>query len=246
MKPAIIAHRGASASAPENTLPAFELAWKLGADGIEGDFHLTADGQIVCIHDARTRRVAGKDLAVAASSLNALRALDVGAWYDKAFKGTRIPTLAQVLATVPPSGKMYIELKSGPAIIPKLLEILSASPCETSRIVIISFDAGVLRTLKSAAPHLKAIWLSAMDKDASGQTTPYLSTVLETLKQIKADGLSTSKNLDDPAYIKAILDNGYEYHVWTVDNPDDAKRFMRWGAMSITTNRPDHIKKQMV
>lgn len=84
----IVAHRGASKRAPGNTLPAFELAWKQGADAIEGDFRLTKDGHVVCIHDETIKRTAGADLNVAQSTLSELRKLDVGAWFDPAFKGT--------------------------------------------------------------------------------------------------------------------------------------------------------------
>lgn len=72
-EPFIVAHRGASHDAPENTLAAFELAWEQGADAIEGDFHLTQDGHIVCLHDKDTKRTAGKKLVVGKSSLEELR-----------------------------------------------------------------------------------------------------------------------------------------------------------------------------
>ncbi|MDP6721144.1 MAG: glycerophosphodiester phosphodiesterase family protein, partial [Pirellulaceae bacterium] len=93
----IVAHRGASYDAPENTLAAFRLAWRQGADGIEGDFYLTKDGQIVCIHDADTKRTAGVSRQVAKSTLAELRELDVGRWKDEEFAGERMPTLQQVL-----------------------------------------------------------------------------------------------------------------------------------------------------
>ena len=74
----IVAHRGASSDAPENTLPAFRRAWELGADAIEGDFRLTKDGRIVCIHDKDTKRVADAKLVVSDATLAQLRTLDVG------------------------------------------------------------------------------------------------------------------------------------------------------------------------
>ena len=98
--PFLVAHRGASKDAPENTLPAFELAWKQGADAIEGDFYLTKDGKIVCFHDGDTKKITGKKLVVKDSTLAELQALDVGEWRGKKFAGTRMPTLEQVLATV--------------------------------------------------------------------------------------------------------------------------------------------------
>ena len=87
----IIAHRGASHEAPENTLAAFRLAWEEQADGIEGDFYLTSDGQIVCIHDKTTKRVAPKqpELTVAKSTLKQLRSLDVGSWKNPRYAAER-------------------------------------------------------------------------------------------------------------------------------------------------------------
>ena len=91
----IVAHRGASADAPENTVPAFQLAWERGADRIEGDFFLTSDGVIVCFHDKTTKRLGGGNLKVSSTPYQQLRALDVGAWKDPKWKGTRIPTLGR-------------------------------------------------------------------------------------------------------------------------------------------------------
>ena len=79
-KPLLIAHRGGSREAPENTLAAFHQAWQQGADGIEADFRLTRDGRVVCLHDAGTGRTAGIDIAVAEATFAELRRLDVGSW----------------------------------------------------------------------------------------------------------------------------------------------------------------------
>jgi len=123
----IVAHRGASRDAPENTLPAFKLAWQQGADAIEGDFHLTKDGKIVCLHDYDTKRVSGVKRVIKDTTLDELRALDAGAWFKPEWKGTRLPTFAEVAATVPASGKFYIEVKCGPEIVPVLLRELAAT-----------------------------------------------------------------------------------------------------------------------
>jgi glycerophosphoryl diester phosphodiesterase len=109
----IIAHRGASHDAPENTLASFKLAWEQKADGIEGDFYLTKDGKIVCIHDKTTKRTSGQkvELDVAASTLAELRKVDVGAWKDPKYAGEKMPTLEEVLAIVPAGKVFFIEIK---------------------------------------------------------------------------------------------------------------------------------------
>ncbi len=105
--PFLVAHRGASAEAPENTLPAFELAWKQGADAIEGDFHLTSDGRIACFHDYDTKKITGRKLIVKTSTFEQLQSLDVGKWKNRRFAGTRIPAFAEVAAGIPAGKKFY-------------------------------------------------------------------------------------------------------------------------------------------
>jgi glycerophosphoryl diester phosphodiesterase len=243
-EPLIVAHRGASRDAPENTLPAFKLAWQQGADAIEGDFHLTKDGRIICLHDYDTKRVAGVKKVVKDSTLDELRELDAGAWVKPEWKGTRLPTFAEVAATVPAGKKFYIEVKCGPEIVPALLRDLAASGLTTQQIVVISFNAPVIRELKKQAPQFKACWLSSFDKQAP--LKPAATDVIATLREIRADGFSSSADARlDETYINAIRAAGFEYHCWTVDDPAVAKRFIRLGAGSITTNRPAFLRQTL-
>ena len=241
----IVAHRGASKEAPENTLPAFKLAWKKGADAIEGDFHLTKDGHIVCIHDRNTKKVSGENLVVSNVTLAELRKLDVGVRHGKAFTGTIIPTIAEVFSTIPKQKTIYIEIKCGAEIIPTLLQEIEKSDLKREQIVVISFDKKVIQELKSKAPRFKASWLSGFKKDKSGKISPSLETVLTTLNEIKADGFSSTKHMIDETLIKSIMEKGYDYHVWTVDDTKTARRFKKWGAKSITTNVPGYLKRTL-
>ena len=112
-KPAIIAHRGSSAQAPENTLPAFQLAMRQNADGIELDVHLTSDGIPVVIHDERIDRTGNGQGRIADQTLETLKTYDFGIWKDSEFHGTRIPTLAEVLTLLDGwRGSLNIELKT--------------------------------------------------------------------------------------------------------------------------------------
>jgi glycerophosphoryl diester phosphodiesterase len=239
-----VAHRGASEDAPENTLPAFRLAWEQGADAIEGDFYLTTDGQIVCIHDSDTKRVAGTKLAVKDSTLAELRKLDVGAWKDSKWAGTRIPTIGEVLATVPKGKRIYVEIKGGEAMVPRLLEEIGKSGLAAEQVTVISFDAEAIAAVKAKAPQYKAYWLSGFKKDeATGAIRPTIEAILETLKKTGVDGFSSSAELIEEALVRRVIEAGYEYHVWTVDDAETAKRFARWGARSITTNAPGRMRK---
>lgn len=240
-EPLIVAHRGASRDAPENTIPAFQLAWEQGADAIEGDFHLSKDGEIVCFHDADTKRVAGTQLVVRQSTLAELKQLDVGATHGVAFNGTRIPTIAEVFATIPQGKKIFIEVKCGAEIIPTLLNEIDQSGLTQEQIVVISFNKQVIQQLKIKAPQYKASWLCSFNKQETGEITPSLATVLKTLKQIQADGLSS--NTAVPAsVIEAVSQQGYEWHVWTINDLKTARRMQALGVLSITTDVPGTMR----
>lgn len=235
--PLIVAHRGASHDAPENTLPAFEAAWKQGADAIEGDFQLTSDGAILCIHDLDTKRVSGIRKVVKNSTLAELRKLDAGAWFGPKWKGTVMPTFAEVAATVPTGRKLFIEVKCGPEIIPALLREMVHSGLDASQMVVISFQVPVIREFKKQAPGFKAYWLSSFAK--SSPLDPGAIEVLTTLRETRADGFSSKADSRiGETFLAPILSAGFEYHCWTVDDPKIARRFDGLGARSITTNRP--------
>ncbi len=155
--PLIIGHRGASREAPENTLESFRLAWDQGADGIEADFRLTADGRIVCMHDATTSRTTGVDLNIADTTLEELRRLDAGLWKGPGWSGALIPTLAEVLAAIPPGTWFFIEIKSGPEIIVPLAEVLRASGHSPERIRLLSFSAAADYGTHATAPRLACL-----------------------------------------------------------------------------------------
>ena len=242
--PLIIAHRGASHAAPENTLPAFELAWREGADGIEGDFHLTADGQVVCIHDADTARVAGEKLIVCEQSLTSLRRLDVGAWRGAAYRGTTIPTLAEVLAIVPANKVIEIEIKCGAEIIPPLLADINRAAIRPQQITFISFDARVIAALKVQAPQYRALYLSKFQSDTKGNGVPSLTTLQQTLSTCNADGVGSCPHIPR-AIADALLAQNYCWTTWTIDNSNIARRLQQWGVYSITTNTPAALRQAL-
>ena len=242
-EPMIVAHRGASKDAPENTLPAFKLAFKQGADAIEGEFHLTRDGHVVCIHDRDTRKVSKTNLRVSSSTLAELRVLDVGVKKGERFKGTKIPTIAEVFATIPDNKTIYIEIKCGAEIIPPLLRDIGKSGLKREQIVVICFDASLLQKLKALAPYLKVSWLCSIKRNRkTKKITPSIDQVLTKLKSIESDGFSSSTGI--PAeYVQSIGEQGYEWHVWTVNDEKTARRMKALGARSITTDVPARMRK---
>jgi glycerophosphoryl diester phosphodiesterase len=242
----ITAHRGASHDAPENTLAAFQLAWEQGADAIEADFQVSSDGQIVCIHDADTKRVAGVKRVVAQTPLAALRTLDVGRWKAPSFAGERLPTLAEVLATVPAGKRFFIELKTGPEIVPKLVEEIEAAGFDPRFLTIIAFDAETVAACKRVLPAIKAHWLTSFKQNhVLGGWRPKADAIAATVKACGADGVGMKgdRRVVNRDFIDRLAAGGVgEFHVWTVDAPDDARAFRDLGAMGITTNRPAVIR----
>lgn len=233
----IVAHRGASRDAPENTICAFQLAWEQGADAIEADFRLTKDGHIVCIHDDNTKRVSDRTISVRNSTLLELRSLDAGHHRGNAFKGAVIPTIEEVFSTIPASKSIYIEIKCGAEIIRVLLDKIRHSGLTNEQIVMICFDKQVLKDLKALAPQYKTSWLCSFKTDVRGETTPSVDTVMETMQLIQADGISSNTAIPE-SFIKAIEKKGYEWHVWTVDDAITAEHMQALGVRSITTNVP--------
>ncbi|WP_237226017.1 glycerophosphodiester phosphodiesterase [Rubinisphaera sp. JC750] len=246
----IVAHRGASHDAPENTLAAFELAWEQGADAIEGDFYLSSDGEIVCIHDKTTKRVSPNqpELTVAKATAAELRQLDVGSWKNPKYAGEKVPTLKEVLACIPDGKRIFVEVKCGPEIVPTLQKQLAASGLKDNQIVIIAFDRNVVTECRKTMPQYKCSWLTSYKQNGSQETwTPTADAVADTLQATNATGLGTHGNLQviDEDFVKTVRDAGKEFHVWTVNDLDAAKRFVELGVDSITTDRPAHIRQAL-
>ena len=243
--PDIVAHRGASHDAPENTLAAFNLAWQQDADAIETDIWMTLDGKLACIHDNTTERTSAKKLKVTATTLAQLQQLDVGLWKGKQWKGERIPALSEALETVPKDRKILVEVKGGPPLVAPLINVIQDSPLTNDQIIVISFDKEVISEIKSVRPNLKAFLLISFGRDIhSGSWRPSQANLLKTLKEIKADGLDASTaDCVNPSYVKAVHDAGFEFHVWTINDEALAARYCNFGIDSITTNRPKAIRE---
>ena len=227
----IIAHRGISFDLPENSLSAFDASWAVGVDGIEGDFHLTRDGSIVCIHDNNTSRVCNKNLVICNSTLQELKELNLQC-EGKDHLNIKIPTLTEVLKTVPSGKKIFIEIKCGVEILSPLIKELSRSKINSTQVVIISFDRQVVKELKEMAPEYKALLLYSYKEGRE------VSSLINEMFDIKADGIGTDNQLSKE-FVEKVIISGLEYHSWTIDNADTANQLISWGTNSITTNEPE-------
>lgn len=244
----IVAHRGASYDAPENTLAAFRLAWEQQADAIEGDFYLTKDNQIVCIHDKTTKRVAPNqpELSVKDTTLEQLQSCDVGAWKHSRYAGERIPTLMDVLKIVPTDKKILVEIKCGPEIVPVLKPQLESSGLAPDQIVIICFNQAVVAQSRKAMPQYKVNWLTSYKQNNdNGAWTPGSDEIVRTLAATGATGLGSKGELKviDQKLVNAVRQSNREFHVWTVNDPAAARTFQSFAVDSITTDRPAFIRE---
>jgi glycerophosphoryl diester phosphodiesterase len=240
----IIAHRGASFDAPENTLTAIRLGWEQGADGVEFDVRLSRDGQIVVIHDADTKRLAGVDRLVADQTLAELKQLDVGRWQGPQFAGEQIPTLAEALWIVPSGKKAFIELKCGPEIIPPLKRVLADSQLEPIQTVVISFATEVVSSVKAELPDVPAFWVVRL-RDSTGPTWT-VDALIENAKTTKADGLDLSADpMITADVVRRMTAEGLPVYVWTVNDPAVARQMHAAGVAGIATDRPGWLRKEL-
>lgn len=240
----IIAHRGASSSAPENTLMAFLLAFMQGADGIEADLRLTADQRLVAVHDEDLRRTAGSPLRVERTPLARLRELDAGKYLGKKAQGQKVPTLEEILALLPAGKRLFLEIKSGPETLPVLAQVLAATPVDPSLLRIASFDVQVLAAAHATLPAIPRLLLCERRwTERKACWLPDLRMLEVAAKSVHALGISfdTRSLQGEPEAVARLAESGLETHVWTVNRIPNARRFAEMGVASITTDYPGHL-----
>lgn len=250
-RPLVIAHRGFSAAAPENTLPAFELALAVESDLIELDVHQTQDGQLVVIHDAtldRTtdaqKRWGRKHVSVGSVTAAALAELDAGAWFHPRYSGTRIPTLHDALRTISSrGGRTLIERKTGnPASFTQLLRALNLM----DQVVVQSFDWSFLRSLRRIEPQLLLGALGPPDLLPDGTQPDKLartlhSTWIELAQETGATILIWNHRHLHAQSTAEVQSRGLKLWVYTVNEPADFETALHRGVNGIITDQPARL-----
>lgn len=249
-RPLIVAHRGASALAPENTIAAFERAIADGAEGIEFDVRLTKEGRAAVIHDATLERTCGRAGRVSELTIDELKQIDAGSWYNAAF-----PTLAERafrLETIPAledtldrlskfEGTLYIELKSQGAetrmLAKAVCNAVSASPLRP-RVIVKSFDLSAISFVRENCSNIRTAALFA----------PRLMNVLRKDKNLVrvaadlgADELSLHYGLVTGRLMKKAAVHGLPVTIWTADRPLWIRRGASLGVKAIITNDPARL-----
>lgn len=224
------AHRGASAEAPENTLAAFSRAIDAGADGVEFDVHLSADGVPVVIHDDTLERTTDGVGPVAAWTLAGLRELDAGSWFAPEFAGEALPTLEEALHLLVGRLRLNLEVKE-PRAGMAVREILQAFPRADA--VLSSFDYGALVQLRRAAPELPLAVLF----DAGGW-----QRALARAEALRACAFHPRADLVSRPLLAACRRLQLPVIPWTVDDPSTVRSLGRRGAAGIFTNDPARLR----
>lgn len=248
--PTLVAHRGASHLAPENTMESFRLAWQEQATTIEGDFWMTADEEIICIHDPTTKRTAPRHppVDVREVSYHQLKPYDVGSWKAESYTDTRIPKLSQILAEMKASMRIYIEIKQdSPKIISRILEEIAASPIRLDQVTLISFSPTFIRLAKETSSALKAFLLYEIDGEIEERAGGIsLEELPRFTRSLGADGLDIGKSeIIDNRLAAALRAQDLEFHIWTVNTLEDALKYIELGVDSITTDRPQGLREDL-
>lgn len=228
----VIAHRGASAHAPENTLAAFRRALELGARAVEFDVHQIRDGELVVAHDDDLRRCGGDRRRLRDLSGAEAARVDVGSWFGPEFAGERLPSLARVLDALPPPVELHVELKHGSKVYPgieaRVLE-LARRRAGLGRVVFSSFDHPALHVLRGLASQARLGYLLGLKR---------LTGAWDEMAALGAESLHLGLRQATPRAIRAARERGYKVLVYTVDAPADRDRLARLGVDGIFSNDP--------
>jgi glycerophosphoryl diester phosphodiesterase len=227
----VIAHRGASSYAPENTFAAFELAIRMGAHHIELDVEATNDGHIVVIHDDTVDRTTNGTGPVTGQSLAALQALDAGSWFGAQFSSERIPTFDEVLGRYKGRVHIHAEIKGRSTYLSERTADLVRQHGMIDQVTITSFQTARLEEIRAYAPELPTGWLLA---EASGAVVAQARTI--GVRQIcpRADTVTTEM-------VSRLHAEGFAVRAWGVATEALMRQVVRSGADGATVNFPDKL-----
>jgi glycerophosphoryl diester phosphodiesterase len=240
--PLVVAHRGASALAPENTLAAFRAALDLGCAAVECDVHLSADGVPVVIHDARVDRTTSGSGAVASLTAAQMRMMDAGAWFGPQFAGEVIPTLDEALEVCAGRARLFVELKLGGGSLLAEAALAAVARHPETDVAVISFDGELVQEVARRRPDLPLGFLIA-ERNARRHGP---ARAVQATRAFGAGFIAPQATAADDALVTAAHQAGLPVSVWTVDDPTEMRRLSGLGVDAITTNRPDVALRTLV
>lgn len=229
----VIAHRGASGHAPENTMAAFLRAIAMGAPAIELDVHQTLDHELVVAHDDDLKRCGRDKRRIKNVHWDDVAKLDVGSWFDKSYAGERLPRLEDVFDILPKSVELHVEIKRGSSMYPgieeRVVDMIHKRGA-LARTVVSSFDHAALYSVRSLDEKVRIGYLL-------GLTT--LQTALREMKDIDAESLNLSVRQTLGRTVRAAHDRGRKILVYTVNTPVERDRLNALGVDGIFCNYPE-------
>lgn len=237
--PLVIAHRGASYKAPENTLAAYNLAWKLNSDAIEIDIRKTKDGFLVCSHDNNLNRISSNQKSISSMLLSELTEVDVGSWKSKEYKNERMPLLSKVLSTIPKGKKVFIEIKGALKEIDELISIVKKSKLKIKDCHFLSYIPANIKKIKKDFPNFKAT-LNTIPAFYNYET----EKIKKLMESTNSDGISL--HIDSSESIKLVKKLKKEENfvlTWTVNDSRFMKKLTKWQADGIITDYPQKLIK---
>ncbi|MFE6234436.1 glycerophosphodiester phosphodiesterase [Cellulosimicrobium sp. NPDC057862] len=238
-RPLVVGHRGNSSVAPQNTLAAFEAAWRAGADAIELDVHLTADRRVVVLHDDVVDETTDGTGRVDGLTLSQVRALDAGSSFSRAFAGQRVPTFAEVTRLVAqrPGLDVLVELKGVWSVEDVLLVTQQIDDAGLDdRVLVQSFWPPTVAALRDAAGHLDRALLLALHPDS-------LAELVEVCADLGVVACNPEVALlaHEPGLVETLHGAGLRVHVWTANTTDEWDDLLTQGVDGIMTDRPDRL-----
>lgn len=250
VKPLIIAHRGASAFAPENTFAAFRRAINDGADGIEFDVRLSKDNVPVVFHDSTLERLAKIKTRVSDLTAEELNEIDVGSWFNRAFpkladdkfSAETVPALAKLFDFLRDfDGLIYVELKGRAAIIPALAEKVCELIRQTDlspQIIVKSFKLEGVKIAKEILPEART---AALFEPKILTILRKKKLILDEARKYNADEISIHYSLATKKFVGQATAENFPVTIWTADNPVWVKRALEFGINTIITNNPARL-----
>lgn len=252
-RPLVIAHRGASGYAPENTLAAFRAAMALGADMIELDVHPTADRRLAVIHDESIDRTCDGRGFVREMRLAEIQTFDAGLWWGPGFAGERVPSLDEVLLLTRGRVRVNVEVKAPHGggrsdgvealVVEPLLDALDATGTR-GEVVVSSFDPVVLRAVRAAAPDVAlGVLVEARIESAAGFRPDRLAPHLAVAAELRAYSLHAYWRFAGRRVVRAAHDAGLRVFPWTVNREADLRRVVALGVDGVITDHPDRLAR---
>lgn len=239
----IVAHRGASAYAPENSIAAFELAIELGSDALELDLRQTKDNILVVLHDSDVDRTTNGKGNINDYTFFELQKLDAGSWFAKEFSDQKIPSLQEVIDLLGDSTLIIIELKEGnetyPGIEERVVKLVKQNNIE-SQTILKSFDPNVLKRLRKIEPNIPLLYVYAV-------RIPWLGMIIDrgvtfdSVYDLDVEYLQPHRFFLSKSFVEDAQANGYKIISWGVNSTEAINESLEFGVDGIETDYPDRV-----